>query len=558
MKNPTPLFLASALYLSIPSLAHAQLWQDSTASTIGASAGWSNKVELADLNGDGLVDIIFANGGNYNQPGTPEQNQVFLNQGPGESFVDGTDAVFGIKPDLTRVVKARDINADGHTDLIVGGSYQTQTRLYLGDGTGQYREVTESHLPAMLTSIGDLEVGDIDGDGDMDLILADWGPGDPFTSTGGKVLIWHNDGTGNFSDGTSVAMPLVNVQWSWDLEVLDTDNDYDLDILVSCKVCTGSHLFSNDGKGVFSVDTRLPQFTNNYEFEPIDINGDGVWDVITINDGEELSNQFDRREHLFLGDGAGGFTDGTEDLWPNDANVGKDDNAAVVLDVDSDGDPDFLIAALGDTPDRLLLNNGGRLTLDSAAFSEESTTAGTLGIAVADLNGDGKLDVVQSQGELASDNRVYLGTGIAKDTAPPIVQMVSAQGSSEGLLVRARIHDNKTPVMDFDFSEVYVEIRKGDASSKEPLTWYGGALWRYQGDPSGITALSVCATDAQMNTSCSEEVAIQNDGSCDRCDGGDSEAPPSDGGCSTTGGGRGTWAFLLSLLALVILRKRSR
>src|SRR5687767_947818 len=45
----------------------ASLWEDATKTTIGASGGstWTNKVELADINGDGLVDVLFANGGNY-------------------------------------------------------------------------------------------------------------------------------------------------------------------------------------------------------------------------------------------------------------------------------------------------------------------------------------------------------------------------------------------------------------------------------------------------------------------------------------------------------------
>jgi hypothetical protein len=41
------------------------LWEDATKTTIGATKEWTNKVELADINGDGLVDILFANGGEY-------------------------------------------------------------------------------------------------------------------------------------------------------------------------------------------------------------------------------------------------------------------------------------------------------------------------------------------------------------------------------------------------------------------------------------------------------------------------------------------------------------
>ena len=139
-------------------------------------------------------------------------------------------------------------------------------------------------------------------------------------------------------------------------------------------------------------------------------------DLVTINDGEQVSaeDQFDRREHVFIADGQGGNRDGTADVWPAAANVGADDNAVVVLDVDSDGDPDFLIASLSGT-DRLLVNQGGRLEVNQEVFGG-AATPGTLGIAVADLDGDQRLDVVQSQGELAEDERVYFGTGIQPDT----------------------------------------------------------------------------------------------------------------------------------------------
>ncbi len=71
------------------------------------------------------------------------------------------------------------------------------------------------------------------------------------------------------------------------LELVDVDNDADLDVLVSCKRCPGSYLFRNDGNGVFTDDPRgLPQYTNNYELEPMDLDGDGFLDLVTINDGE--------------------------------------------------------------------------------------------------------------------------------------------------------------------------------------------------------------------------------------------------------------------------------
>jgi hypothetical protein len=83
----------------------AGLWEDATKTTIGATGGstWTNKAELADINGDGLVDVLFANGGNYDYPGLPGFSQVFLNRGPVHMFEEATRQVFGSTRMLARV-----------------------------------------------------------------------------------------------------------------------------------------------------------------------------------------------------------------------------------------------------------------------------------------------------------------------------------------------------------------------------------------------------------------------------------------------------------------------
>jgi hypothetical protein len=476
-----------------PASAFAGAWVPATSDEMASVGEWTNKVELADLDLDGDVDILFANGGDYETPGEPVASGAWLNNGDG-TFADATAEILGAHALLTRVIKVGDLNADGLPDIVMGTTFDTQSRLLLSTGPMAWTDATATNLPAADLSIGDLELGDVDADSDLDIAITDWGDGNPFDSEG-RMQLWRNDGAGAFSDATAETMPETLVGFSWDIELVDVDNDWDLDLAISCKACPGSMLFMNDGSGVFTdeTDDRMPAFPNNYEFALIDLDGDGFLDLVTINDGTVTGLGFP--EHVFRNDGTGAYQDVTDDWWPPDENPGYDDNVGIALDIDSDGDADFIIGSL-DGPDRLLVNDGaGVLTMNVGVF-DGPAGHGTLLMAVADLNGDGRPDVVEAQGEVPGheDERVYLASPnvLEPDTAPPIIR-----AAVDGTTVLARVHDNRTPNAPHDWQAVVARWDGGEA----PLTWYGENLFRGS-VPEGAADLEVCAVDAASNEAC--------------------------------------------------------
>lgn len=543
------LAITAAVTLALPGLAAAQRWQDATAKCTGTTAQWSNKIEVADLDGDQQVDLLVANGGNYSAAGPPEPIRIWKNLGTWTAATACSEisaqAVLGFTGHA-RAIKAADVDHDGDLDIITGGAWQTQLRLYLREPTG-WVDATD-RLPQQLTSAGDLELGDVDGDGDLDLAIAEWGavapsPGYP----GGRTRLYLNDGTGRFTDVTAARMPDLLVAWSWDAELADIDQDWDLDLLVSCKYCAANFVFRNDGTGTFTHDpAALPVFTNNYEFEPMDIDGDGDLDLMSINNGGQL------RERLLVNDGTGKFSDETATRLAGAANPANvDDNAVVFLDVDSDGDADLFVASLS-APDRLLLNNGaGVFTISLGATPND--TPGSLGVAVADLDGDGRVDLVQAQGEAAFSEKVQLASNqVAVDTAPPVI---ARHDFVNGTIV-ARIHDHQSPSRRHDWQRVWLEHDGGETE----LEWYGEYLWRAAVAPP-VGAFRLCARDRAGNESCVAPVSgdgMPADAGVDPAidagpDGGG--AGGGAGGCCETGGGSPGGALALASLLALLLRR---
>ena len=554
-----------AVVVATHGYAEAQRWQDATADCLGTTAEWSNRVDVGDLDGDGKVDLLIANGGDYDTAGPPEAVRIWKNLGgwgaAGPHCAEISAQAVGGFTGSSRVIKAIDLDGDRDLDLIFGGAYQTQLRLFTRNA-GTWSDAT-AQLPQQLTSVGDVEAGDVDGDGDLDLLLSEWGatapsaPGYP----GGRTRLYLNNGQGTFAEATATHMPDLLMKWSWDVELADVDNDWDLDALVACKRCTTSYVFINDGTGHFTnAPNALPHFANNYDFEPMDIDGDGDLDLVTINDGPQL------REHVLVNDGHGVFTDETATRLAGTANpANADDNAAIWLDADADGDADLLIATLG--VDRLLINTAGVFTLSAGATPND--TPASLGIAAADLNDDGRLDLLQGQGEIAFPDKVQLATAqLAVDTVPPAVVVERKLGSATVGVIHASVHDHQGPSRAHDWQRVWLEHDGVQAfafeSAPPPLTmvdmvWIGEFVWAAP-PLDGVTSYRACATDRRGNSTCSELVYVFDGGTTEFGDTIDAPGGGSGGGkgCCDAGRGPGSAVVPLAIVVIGLLARRRR
>lgn len=133
----------------------------------------TREAELVDVDGDGDLDLYFANVAFVS--GADPQDRILINDGRGW-FTDETAARLGRFPSMTVDAEFVDVDRDGDPDLVTAHFRDTKSfRIHLNDGTGGFKEATGRVLPAGLTGDGvDVEVADFDGDGLPDLYLSNY------------------------------------------------------------------------------------------------------------------------------------------------------------------------------------------------------------------------------------------------------------------------------------------------------------------------------------------------------------------------------------------------
>ncbi|MCW8091549.1 FG-GAP repeat domain-containing protein [Alteromonas sp. ASW11-130] len=231
----------------------------------------SEDIAAADFDGDGDIDIFFATEDDVD-------DELWINNGNGAFSLSQNQLPSGV---ISNSALALDVNNDGTMDLVLGNA--GNNFVWLNDGKAFF---TSSSINAGGGVTQDIKAGDIDGDGDQDLIVGN----EKFN----QLLI--NNGDGTFSDESDARLPLINSE-TRDIELGDIDNDGDLDMYVSNVSffqdnSSKNYLLLNDGAGVFTEVETPPLHGNNVDSSFVDLNRDGLLDIITVTAGlnDEIGN----------------------------------------------------------------------------------------------------------------------------------------------------------------------------------------------------------------------------------------------------------------------------
>lgn len=509
--------------------------------TFGSKELQAAAVALADLNGDGFLDIVSAVRGS--------QNGVYLNAGklelelarrdltdsiPGNKEItalalgdvnnDGRlDIVTGRQPSLfiqlddtsfdpqvidqatdAFAIDLADFDGDGWLDLIAGND-DSNRAIYFNDQAGHFplsrrhvitsiRSSTSGHLPDYKDT--SLAIGDLDREPGMDLILC--------SVNAGCDLHLNKEATGRFSADQALHLGTSGIDYkAAAVAVGDLNHDGSLDIVIG-SMGGWNQIFLNDGRGKFPSHLNS-QFGTGVDWTRsvaiADINGDSFPDILTGN--------FYELGTIYFNDGRGNFSpDRIHRFGSSSDRV----YSIAVGDVNGDGAVDFATAHWGSVTDpNLGVHNALYLNDGSGNFSAMPLGGlhWTRAIAFGDMDGNGTLDIVDGNRyvEYKRDGNIipsakwvaYLSTYLNRlrtsllQANNPITIVLTQTDSVDGVSIplEMRLTDRESDLVgrvDFRYSldggGSWTEFQPANLPSREPLqTSPNGHVYRFQFNP---------------------------------------------------------------------------
>ncbi len=381
-------------------------------------------------------------------------------------------------------VVAADLRGIGRQDLIVVNNGTNNAQVYLSNGNGTFQSPVSY-------SVGSgpnfLAIADINGDGIPDMITAN--------GNSNNLTIRLGNGDGTFGGPNTISTGKIPTS----LAAVDVSGDGKPDLIYTNIQDNTVSVRLNTGGGTFGAATNYATGSGSgipgEDFDTVsvavaDVNGDGKPDLVVANVESNTVS-------VLLNNGSGGFGGQTQ------FNVGPSPVAVAVADVNGDGNPDILVANTGD------VNGNGSclgvlLGTGTGSFGAQTTYATGIypaSIAVADVNGDGKLDVIVANSGVpatgaGSDLGVLLGNGSGAFAA----QTTFVSGQSPGSAGVADLNGDGRPdiyLANFTDNNLGVYLNNGNGNftgQVYTITGAGGPVIDLNGAAAGTGYSTVYST----------------------------------------------------------------
>ncbi|MGB3405796.1 MAG: FG-GAP-like repeat-containing protein [Microcoleaceae cyanobacterium] len=385
----------------------------------------SPSLEIGEFDGDGNLDIaietrIFSN--YYYGNSSEFKLTLLLGDGEGDFSLD-TEIETEEFPNLN----VADVDNDGLEDITsTTFSFVEAVRTFLGDGNNNF----EQDQSIRFEDVNVFAAGDVDGDGKPDLAVATDSFNDVTGNSETQVEIFLQDEDGEFEAGEIIDLD-DSFDFINELSLVDLNGDGDLDILVkdnfvfdydTNQSIRQASIILGEGDGEFEDPSPAIETENDFDspFTVGDFNGDDDFDL-AIYTNTYNSYSFDAQLTVLLGDGNEGFTPGgtvevnnPEDIVPGDFNG---DGNLDVLAFTTNTFPFQLELFFGDGDGNLEAQPD--LTIESDSFIRDLTTG--------DFDGDGNVDVSWTSYSYyyyygsSRDTTVLLGNGDGEFSSPIIL-----------------------------------------------------------------------------------------------------------------------------------------